>query len=158
MADIEARESSKRMIERDRTSYRPIRVIGVLLLFEVIGLAGLGVYEFARVDWQQVDPENLRQPALQVVSFALFVPPAILTALSALSFLLLRRRGWLLAAIGQGLILAVCLWLYSEFQPNYVYPIMAYSILLVLYLNSQDVRVVFHPGRDGEEPKPGDVA
>ena len=38
----------------------------------------------------------------------------------------------------------MCLWLYSWFQPWYVYPIMAYCILMILYLNSQDVRVVFH--------------
>jgi hypothetical protein len=37
----------------------------------------------------------------------------------------------------------VSLWLYSWFQPGYVYPIMAYCILVILYLNSHDVRVVF---------------
>jgi len=41
----------------------------------------------------------------------------------------------------------VCLWLYSLFQPGYVYPIMAYCILMILYLNSQDVRMVFRPGQ-----------
>ena len=51
------------------------------------------------------------------------------------------------AAIAQGMSLAVCLWLYSLFQPGYVYPIMAYCILMILYLNSQDVRMVFRPGQ-----------
>jgi hypothetical protein len=41
----------------------------------------------------------------------------------------------------------VCLWLYSWFQPGYVYPIMAYCILMILYLNSHDVRMVFRPGQ-----------
>jgi uncharacterized membrane protein YqhA len=82
-----------------------------------------------------------------VAVFALFVPSAVLTLLSALSFLFLQRRGWLLAAIAQGLSLAVCLWLYSLFQPGYVYPIMAYCILMILYLNSQDVRMVFRTGQ-----------
>ncbi len=85
-----------------------------------------------------------------MAAFALFVPPAVLTLLSGLSFLLLRRKGWLLAAIAQGLSLAVCLWLYTLFQPGYVYPIMAYSILMILYLNSHDVRVVFRSGREAE--------
>ncbi|MDP8950396.1 MAG: hypothetical protein M3N00_09200, partial [Actinomycetota bacterium] len=68
--------------------------------------------------------------------------------LSALSFLLLRRKGWILAALGQGLSLAVCLWLYSQLQPWYVYPVMAYCTLMILYLNSHDVRMMFHPRRD----------
>jgi VanZ family protein len=59
----------------------------------------------------------------------------------------MRRRGWLLAAIAQGLSLAVSLWLYSWFQPTYVYPIMAYCILMILYLNSNEVRLAFLPGR-----------
>jgi len=129
-------------------SYRPVRVIGLLLILEVLGLAGLGVYEFAQVDWQQLRPGAPQQQAIEVLALLLFVPPAVMTLLSALSFLLLRRRGWLLAAIAQGVSLAICLWLYSEFQPVYVYPIMAYCILMILYLNSQDVRVVFHPRRD----------
>jgi len=129
-------------------SYRPVRVIGLLLILEVLGLAGLGVYEFAQVDWQQLRSGAPQQQAIEVLALLLFVPPAVMTLLSALSFLLLRRRGWLLAAIAQGVSLAICLWLYSEFQPVYVYPIMAYCILMILYLNSQDVRVVFHPRRD----------
>ena len=59
--------------------------------------------------------------------FVLFVPSGVLTLLSALSFLLMRRRGWLLAAISQGLSLGGGLWLYSWYQPVYVYPIMAYA-------------------------------
>ena len=122
-------------------------MIGLLLILEVIGLVGLGAYEFLQVDWQQVDFDDPSQQVVEVAAFVLFVPPAVLTLLSALSFLLLRRRGWLLAAIAQGLSVTVCLWLYTQFQPVYVYPIMAYCVLMILYLNSQDVRVVFHPRR-----------
>jgi hypothetical protein len=129
-------------------SYRPVRAIGLLLVLQVLGLVGLGAYEFTQIDWQQVRPEAPPRQAIEVLALALFVPPAVMTLLSALSFLFLRRRGWLLAAIAQGLSLGVCLWLYSEFQPGYVYPIMAYCILMILYLNSQDVRMVFHPRRD----------
>ena len=122
---------------------------------QVIGLVGLGAYEFAQLDWQQIRPEALPLQAVEVLALALFVPPAVMTLLSALSFLFLRRRGWLLAAIAQGLSLGICLWLYSEFQPGYVYPIMAYCILMILYLNSQDVRIVFHPRRDATERDSG---
>jgi len=115
------------------------------LILEVIGLVILGGYEFLQVDWRGIDLESPEHQAVEVAVFALFAPSAILTLLSALSFLFLHRRGWLLAAIAQGLSLAVCLWLYSLFQPGYVYPIMAYCVLMILYLNSQDVRVVFQP-------------
>lgn len=147
------------MAEPDKTSYRPIRAIGLLLILEVIGVVALGVYEFALVDWRRIDLENPPQQAvIEVAAFALFAPPAVLTLLSGLSFLLLRRRGWLLAAIAQGLSLAVCLWLYTLFQPGYVYPIMAYCILIILYLNSHDVRVVFRPRRDAPERELGGAA
>jgi hypothetical protein len=129
-------------------SYRPIRVIGLLLILQVIGLAGLGAYEFSQVDWQRVQAEaSPPRQVLEVLAFALLVPSVVLTLLSGLSFLLLRRKGWLMAAIGQGLSLAVSLWLYSELQPWYVYPVMAYGVVMVLYLNSQDVRTIFYPRR-----------
>ncbi|MCA1688358.1 MAG: hypothetical protein LC714_07180 [Actinobacteria bacterium] len=135
-------------------SYRPIRVVGLLLILQVVGLAGLGAYEFAQVDWQRVQlGTSLSQQAIEVLAFALFVPSVVMTLLSALSFLLLRRRGWLLAAIGQGLSLGVCLWLYSELQPWYVYPVMAYCVVMILYLNSQDVRTMFHPRRGPTKAK-----
>ena len=112
---------------------------------------GLGAYELVQVDWQRFRPEATPQ-AIEVLAFVLFVPSAVLTLLSALSFLLLRRKGWILAAIGQGLSLAVCLWLYSQLQPWYVYPIMAYCALMILYLNSHDVRMMFHPRRSPAKP------
>ena len=134
-------------MEPEKTSYRPVRVIGVLLILEVIGLVVLGGYEFLQVDWRGIDLESQKHQAVEVAVFALFVPSGVLTLLAALSFLLLRRRGWLLAAIAQGLSLAVSLWLYTLFQPGYVYPIMAYCVLMILYLNSRDVRVAFLPRR-----------
>jgi hypothetical protein len=132
-------------------------VVGLLLVLQVIGLAGLAAYELLQVDLQRLRPEvPSSQPVLEVLTLVLFVPSAVMTLISALSFLLLRRKGWILAAIGQGLSLAVCLWLYSQFQPWYVYPIMAYCTLMILYLNSQDVRTLFHPRRG--PAKPGGVA
>ncbi len=135
-------------MEPGEFSYRPIRAVGLLLILQVICLVGLGAYEFVQVDWQRVRLEVPPQQVIEVLALVLFAPSAVLTLLSALSFLLLRRKGWILAAIGQGLSLAVCLWLYSQLQPWYVYPIMAYCALLILYLNSHDVRTVFHPRRD----------
>ena len=59
-------------MEPDRTSYRPIRAIGLLLILEVVGLVALGAYEFTRVDWRRINPEVLpSQYVREVAAFAL---------------------------------------------------------------------------------------
>lgn len=147
------------VVEPTDTSYRPVRAIGLLLILEVAGLAALGVYEFSRflsrIDWERVRPEAMTPEVVEAVAVALFLPPAVLMIVSAMGFLFMRRRGWLLAAISQGLSLGVCLWLYAQIQPYYVYPIMAYCVVVILFLNSQDVRAVFHVGRDAAKAKRG---
>jgi hypothetical protein len=130
-------------MEPNKAAYRTVKVIGMLLILEVIGLVVIGVFEFSQVHWRGLELESQQHEAAEVAVYALFVPSGILMLMSGLSFMVMRRRGWLLAAIAQGLSLAVSLWLYSWFQPGYVYPIMAYCILMILYLNSHDVRVVF---------------
>ena len=137
-------------MEPDKAAYRTVKVIGVLLILEVVGLVLIGAREFSQVYWRGLELGSRQYEAAEVAVYALFIPSGILTLMSALSFLVMRRRGWLLAAIAQGLSLAVSLWLYSWFQPGYVYPIMAYCVLMILYLNSRDVRVVFLSRRTSE--------
>ena len=139
----------------DETSRRPIRVIGLLLVLQAVGLAGIVAYELSRVDWRRLDLESPSGQLIGAANSLLFAPPAVLALLAALGFLFLSRRGWLLAAISQGWSLGVCLWLYSESEPVYVYPVMVYCILMILYLNSHDVRVVFHAGHERTEPVTG---
>ena len=137
------------------TSRRPVWAIGLLLILEVVGLAALGAYEFLRVDWRrfvaarEAPPENV----VEALALILLAPAAGLTLLAAMSLLLLRRRGWLMAAISQGLVVGTCLWLYVEYEPLYVYPIMAYAVLMILYLNVNDVRTVFYPGERTRGPR-----
>jgi hypothetical protein len=130
-------------MEPDKAAYRTVKLIGLLLILEVIGLLAIGGFEFSQIHWRGLELESEQHQAAEVAVYALFAPSGVLTLLAALSFLFMRRRGWLLAAMAQGLSLAVSLWLYSWFQPGYVYPIMAYCILMILYLNSRDVRMVF---------------
>jgi hypothetical protein len=47
--------------------------------------------------------------------------------------------------------------LYAELEPVFVYPAMVYCIVMVLYLNSRDVRTVFHPGREPRDDTGGDA-
>ncbi len=130
-------------------SRRPVRAIGLLLMLEAAGIAAYGAYLLSRVDWRSVVAAR-EVPSGEVVVEALllvlFAPAVVLTLLASLGFLLLRRRGWLLAAISQGAVVATGLWLYAAYEPVYVYPIMAYAVLMILYLNVHDVRAVFYPG------------
>ena len=141
-----------------RISYQQVRVVGALLILQGVGLMGLGVYFFGRVDWSQVlvssgqgqiDVQIIDESWLplleQATLFAtFFLPSAVLLLLAGLSFLVVRRRGWLLATTAQSLILLVCLFAYPDPRPSFTYPLIAYCILMVLYLNSRSVRAAFH--------------
>jgi hypothetical protein len=147
------------MVEpQQRISYRPVRVVGALLLLQLVGLASIGVYLFSSIDWDrlltliddrvQTLPEPLEQQLEQAILFAIFfLPPAVLLLVAGLGFILLRRRGWLLASVSQSVVLLACLFAYPDPRPGFAYPIIAYCILMVLYLNSRDVRAVFHSKR-----------
>jgi hypothetical protein len=146
-------------------------VLGVLLILQVAALVGLGVYLLGSIDWDRIQalaneqaqtlPKPLEQRLVQAILFAIFfLPPAVLLLLAGLSFVLLRRRGWLLASVAQGVILLACLFFFPEPRPGFAYPIIAYCILMVLYLNSQGVRAVFHsrgatPASGGSETTHG---
>ncbi len=130
----------------------------MLLILQVVALVGIGVYLFSSIDWDrllaliddqvQTLPGPLENQLEQAILFVIFfLPPAVLLLLAGLSFVFLRRRGWLLASVAQGVVLLACLFFYPDPRPGYTYPIIAYCILMVLYLNSQGVRAVFHSRR-----------
>jgi hypothetical protein len=168
--------SSKIAVNPDKTSSRPIRAIGFLLILQAVGLVGIAIFDLRQVDWQQVQFEFSPQPqegfeiteqevgleATRAIEVAVrFLPPAVLAILGALGFLVFSRRGWLLAALAQTLSLWACLQLYYEWNPGFIYPVMLYCILMVLYLNSHSVRVVFHSRRKLERQSAagsGDIA
>lgn len=143
----------------NRVSYRPVRLVGVLLVFEAVGLASLAVYHVAlRVGGPRAELlTDLRGSFDTLAAGGAFMAAAILAAVAAVGFLFMRRRGWLLAALAQTLGLGTCLALYAELEPVFVYPVMMYCIVIVLYLNSRDVRAVFHPGRELREDAGGDT-
>jgi hypothetical protein len=146
----------------------PVRANGLLLILQAAGLAGIGFYNVSQIDWQQVQydlsllpetaqlpetvdlPETIELPEMveaaeqAIVAILLLGPPAILAVLAALGILFMFRVGWLLAMIAQGLTLLACLLLYTTWEPTFVYPAMLYCVVMVLYLNSSDVRAAFH--------------
>lgn len=144
----------------------PVRANGLLLVLQAAGLVGIGVYNIYQVDWQevqqQIETEATLSPEITetvehvaVVVFTLGFP-AVLAILAAVGFLFLLRAGWLLAMAVQALTLLACLLIYSDWgpvsgwKPVFIYPVMLYCILMVLYLNSSDVRTALHVGRRTE--------
>ena len=143
----------------------------MLLILQMVALVGIGVHLFISIDWDrilalankqsQTLPGPLEKQIEQAGLFLIFfLPPAVLLLVAGLSFMLLRRRGWLLASVAQGVVLLACLLFYPDPRPGFTYPIIAYCILMVLYLNSRDVRAVFHskgitPASGGSETAHG---
>ena len=142
--------------------YRQTRLLGVLLILQVGAMVGIGVWLFSRIDWDRVkvlanEPGQIQvqsidgallKPLEQAILYVIyFLPPAILLLLAGLGFVVLRRRGWMLASVAQAISLLVCLFFYTDPRPWFAYPIIAYCILMILYLNSQGVRAVVHSRR-----------
>ena len=141
--------------------YRQTRLLGVLLILQVVGMVGIGIWLFSTIDWDRILtfadgqthlegdlPKSLERQLEQAVLYAIyFLAPAILLLLAGLGFVLLRRRGWMLASVAQAICLLVCLFFYTDPRPWFAYTIIAYCILMILYLNSQGVRVVVHSRR-----------
>jgi hypothetical protein len=171
----DAERDSESMMARDRTSSRPIRAVGFLLILQAIGLVGIIAYGILQVDWQQIQPDPSQQgfvleiepgspqeelvlEAVKAILIAVFfLPSVVLAVIGALGFLLFSRRGWLLASLAQTLSLGACFELYYDSfweDPGFIYPIMLYCILMILYLNSSEVRVVFHSRRKPAEQGP----
>jgi hypothetical protein len=141
-------------VSEDRAYYRPVRIVGLLLLIQSLGLAGLVSYWLVVVSqrglFASLAPSEVVEGLLSgggegVVTpvAVLFVPPAALMFVSGVWFLL-RRGGWVVASVSQGLCIGACLLLYLGSAPVFIYPIMAYCVLAILYLNSRDVRTIMH--------------
>jgi hypothetical protein len=139
--------------------YRQARLLGVLLLLQVVAMVGIGVWLFASIDWDaivnlsnkpgqirlQTTDKSLVKDFERVILFTVyFFAPVVLLLLAGLGFVLLRRRGWMLASVAQALIMLACLFFYGDSRPWFAYPIIAYCILMILLLNSRSVRAVVH--------------
>ena len=142
--------------------YRQARLLGVLLILQFVAMVGIGVWLFSGVEWNQVleitrqqgqiHAKTIDGPLLKhferAILFAVyFLAPVVLLFLSGLGFVLLRRRGWMLASVAQALTMLACLFFYGASRPWFAYPIIAYCILMILFLNSRSVRAVVHRKR-----------
>ena len=142
--------------------YRQARLLGALLILQFLAMVGIGVWLFSRFDWNRalnitsgsgkINVQTVEGPWLEPLVQALlfvvyFLGPVILLLLAGLGFVLLRRRGWMLASVAQALIMLACLFYYGDSRPWFAYPLIAYSILMILLLNSRSVRAVVQSRR-----------
>jgi hypothetical protein len=128
----------------------PVRAISLLLIVQALGLIGINAWLLSGIDWEREFAfVFLSLTALDTLSFStMFTLIAVVSFFTAFAFFLRRRSAWLVAMTIQGAILFCCLWIYflttSHLRASlFIYLIMLYSILLVLYLNTTDVRQAF---------------
>src|SRR5215204_3791767 len=125
-------------------------------------MVGIGVWLFASIDWDTVvdlsnkpgqvqlhttDRTTLKEFKRAILFTVYFFGPVVLSLLAGLGFVLLRRRGWMLASVAQALIMLACLFFYGDSRPWFAYPLIACSIFMILLLNSRSVRAAVHRRR-----------
>jgi hypothetical protein len=132
----------------------PITAVALLLLFQGLGLLGVGIYDY---------PFNLLLEMENVHDFyhflLLFLPTAVyglvglVILLASLDTFRMAPRSWINAMLLQGIILLSSLIQYFGSRPQYLYPIMIYTIFVVLYLHysgtPQGFRFVSLPDPNG---------
>jgi hypothetical protein len=128
----------------------PVRAISLLLVIQALGLLGISAWLIIGVDWEsEFAFVFLSLTALDTLSFStMFALIAVVGLFTSVAFFLRRHSAWLVAMTLQGVILSFCLWIYflttSHLRASlFIYFIMLYSVLLVLYLNTTDVRRAF---------------
>ncbi len=128
----------------------PLTLIGALLFFEAAGLATAGTLNFTASFLDSFLPTRLVSWDTSLSVVFLLISPLALAA--GVGFMRLWSGAWLAAMLLQGLSLAVSLaiYFYLSESPFFLYLGMAYSTLMVLYLNSHGVRASFRPDRKDE--------
>lgn len=143
----------------DKQRSWPVRAVALLLILEaaiILGTAGWAL----SVDWGQeikvidVNAGTGKPPSYQFQAGSLEVAAQVGAGLiialslapvliSAVGVLFLLRAGWALAMLSQALIIVFGLIVYVDLGIDLLFPVMAFAIVLVFFLNSQRVRLGF---------------
>ncbi len=125
---------------------RSVQITGVLLLVQALGLASISFLRSTLINWPRaLGGGMLTDESIDaVISGGAFGTLAIAGVLAGVGLLFRLRTGWLIAMVVQVLMLLACLYLYVQHKPTFIYPVMLSGIVVVLYLNSFDVRVAFN--------------
>lgn len=122
------------------------RVIAALLAVQGTALLAMIIARLARFDWErELTDVMLSSAAIDTLLLAFMLLPLVFfDALTAVGMWFERSWAWLWAMIIQGLLLIFCLSSYIiNRRPWDIYFLMFTSIVLVLYLNANDVRLAF---------------
>ena len=106
----------------------PVRVVGLMLFIQSAAWLALAAY--------------------RDFSGAIVLPLAALAFIAAVGFAFVDHRAWVIAMLLQAFALAVTLFVHLRSGPSILDLLMAYSVLLVLYVNSRAVRAVLHGADD----------
>jgi hypothetical protein len=128
----------------------PIRAITVLLILQALLTTAVNLHFLNQIDWEM--ELAYAAPSVQATESALFagalLPLSTMMIPIAIAFFFQRRFAWLLAMLCEALILCTCLWVYFFTwswlrESAWLYIVMAPCIVIVLYLNTYDVRTAF---------------
>lgn len=161
-----------RTSQGSRLSPWPVRAMAVLLFIEAIGLVAFPIDYLLVIDWNTLDDVTQSSGDFTSLSLAVqdqveiftisavFLLFALPTLLASIAVLFRFRSGWLLAMTMQALILGWCLLVYfaDTGKPWLIYILMAWSILMVLYLNSYSVRGAIYGRRRARAAEAVEVA
>ncbi len=129
---------------------RSVTIIGSLLLMQsllfifVFGVAVVLVYaeQFGRLPPElaaQVEALGLALPDVLVISSVFVI--GVFGLVSSIGLLRMRRWGWLMTMLVQGISMVMLLVDYFQGQPNYAW--MLFTVFVVLYLNQRDIQHAF---------------
>ncbi len=133
----------------EETRFGSVWIVGVLLVLQAALLVSSVVYKIFTLSLvlPQVGTDELAKlpEAVEAGSvLMIFVPLAITAVVAAICFFFRLRIGWLLAIFTQGLCLLAALSLRAQWGWGLLYPaIMLFCLVMVLYLNSSEVRTAF---------------
>jgi len=125
---------------------RSVTILAVLQALQGLGLLALGIYRGYLLTWLGGAELLISRVTPYVVvdwltGWVVWITLGIFTLILALAIFRMQRLAWLIAISLQGLGLLVGLVNYIQARPNYAG--MIYGIVLVFYLNQQEVRSAF---------------
>lgn len=124
-----------------------MRVIALLLAGQATILVAIIWVTMATFNWEL--PFEVMMRSIRVLDSlllgGLLLPMAIFDLVTAMGLWLGQRTAWLRAMMAQGILLIFCLSSYvADRDEQFIYLLMLTCIILVLYLNTYDVRLTFN--------------
>src|SRR5690606_31644689 len=118
----------------------------LLLVVQAMLLFGISAVVLNRINWQlEVADLVLSSAALDSLLLLLLLGPlGVFELVSAVGMWLGGGGAWLRAMIVQGVLLSFCLSSYiANRREGFIYLLMLTCIIIVLYLNTNDVRLAY---------------